>query len=71
MKTNYELADILRLYKNDFLAKNKIPKYKQKILKDIEKCRTEYFGGHKFQCKTCGHTVLRYNSCSNRHCPKC
>jgi hypothetical protein len=37
----------------------------------IEHCRTEVLGGHVDECSTCGHTTISYNSCRNRHCPKC
>src|SRR6516165_7174888 len=37
----------------------------------IEACRTAVLGGHVERCNDCGHTVISYNSCRNRHCPKC
>ena len=37
----------------------------------IERCRTAAFGGHVARCEDCAHTVIAYNSCRNRHCPKC
>ena len=42
-----------------------------KVMHAIEICRTEALGGHVDQCDTCGHQVISYNSCRNRHCPKC
>lgn len=42
-----------------------------KALRDIMNCRTAVLGGHVNECKECGHTVVRYNSCRNRHCPSC
>lgn len=71
MKPKFEVADILRRYGNAFFKHNDIPKYKRKILHDIEKCRTAYFGGHITECPDCGHREASYNSCRNRHCPKC
>ncbi len=71
MKTNFELADVLKQYGASFLAKETIPWYKQKVLRDIENCRTSVLGGHKYQCNECGEIAIRYNSCGNRHCPKC
>ena len=56
------------------------PQYKQsyapslqqaKAASDIMRCRTAALGGHTFECEECGHTVVRYNSCRNRHCPLC
>ena len=38
---------------------------------DILNCRTSKLGGHKYECEDCGHSVIRYNSCRNRHCPSC
>ena len=40
-----------------------------KAAKDIMSCRTSDLGGHAYECETCGHWVIRYNSCRNRHCP--
>ncbi|MDQ3024520.1 MAG: IS91 family transposase [bacterium] len=42
-----------------------------KVLKAIERCRTAALGGHRDQCDRCGHQAISYNSCRNRHCPKC
>src|ERR1017187_9322353 len=43
----------------------------QKVLLAIARCRTAVLGGHRDQCSHCGHSVISYNSCRNRHCPKC
>src|SRR4029077_3774543 len=37
----------------------------------IERCRTAALGGHVERCEKCSHTIIAYNSCRNRHCPKC
>lgn len=71
MKSKYELADILKLYGQEFKQKENLPLYKLKVLQDIEYCRTSYFGGHVDKCNDCGHIHISYNSCRNRHCPKC
>jgi len=42
-----------------------------KVMAAIESCRTAALGGHVAACQDCGHTVIAYNSCRNRHCPKC
>jgi hypothetical protein len=42
-----------------------------KVLSAIERCRTAALGGHRDQCDRCGHQAISYNSCRNRHCPKC
>jgi hypothetical protein len=42
-----------------------------KVMSAIEQCRSAALGGHVLQCKACEHTQVAYNSCRNRHCPKC
>jgi Putative transposase/Transposase zinc-binding domain len=42
-----------------------------KVMSAIERCRTAELGGHVLRCDDCAHTVIAYNSCRNRHCPKC
>ena len=42
-----------------------------KVMSAIERCRTAALGGHVTRCETCDHTEIAYNSCRNRHCPKC
>jgi putative transposase/transposase-like zinc-binding protein len=42
-----------------------------KVMSAIESCRTAALGGHVLRCEDCSHTVISYNSCRNRHCPKC
>ncbi|MEA3495681.1 MAG: IS91 family transposase [Bacteroidota bacterium] len=71
MKPKYEISDILDLYGFDFKKRENLPSYKIKVLENLEYCRTSYFGGHVEQCDDCGHLRISYNSCRNRHCPKC
>ena len=68
-----ELADIFRTHQKDFLARwNRVlSRHQRKALRDIQNCRTPALGGHLHQCDRCGHRVILYNSCRNRHCPKC
>jgi hypothetical protein len=42
-----------------------------KVMTAIERCRTAALGGHVMRCEECTHEVIAYNSCRNRHCPKC
>ena len=42
-----------------------------KVMSAIESCRTAALGGHVARCEDCAHTQIAYNSCRNRHCPKC
>ena len=43
----------------------------RRTMRAIETCRTSDLGGHVDECDACGHQVISYNSCRNRHCPKC
>lgn len=68
-----EVADIIRAAGNSFVEKyGKCLSWLQlKVLHAIECCRTAALGGHVDQCSQCGHRAISYNSCGNRHCPKC
>jgi hypothetical protein len=68
-----ELADIVQRYGDAYLARyGAVTSIAQRrALAAIAACRTAALGGHKSQCDHCGHEELSYNSCRNRHCPKC
>lgn len=66
-----ELAEIFRKYGEDYCRQQKLPAYILKAIEAIEKCRTAELGGHINKCDHCGHQTVFYNSCRNRHCPKC
>jgi hypothetical protein len=68
-----ELADVFRTHQSDFLKRwsRTLSRHQRKALRDIQNCRTAALGGHLHQCDRCGHRILLYNSCRNRHCPKC
>jgi hypothetical protein len=68
-----ELADIVRYAGQDFVERSRrwINGQHEKVLAAITRCRTAALGGHRDQCSGCGHTTISYNSCRNRHCPKC
>ena len=70
-KPLYELAQIIRDYGEDFKTKHTPLKQHLSVLSAIEKCRTATLGGHVDQCDHCAHVRISYNSCRNRHCPKC
>ena len=73
-KPPLEVADIIRAAGKDFIDKHRswITGLHRKVLSAIERCRTAALGGHRDRCCQCGHTVaISYNSCRNRHCPKC
>jgi hypothetical protein len=67
------MADIVRFAGQSFLEHSQrwINWQHQKILLAITRCRTAALGGHRDRCSDCGHTAISYNSCRNRHCPKC
>jgi hypothetical protein len=69
-----EVADILRAYSDRFLDRShaRISWPQHKVMRAIERCRTPALGKHRDQCTKCGHDFgFSFNSCRNRHCPKC
>lgn len=70
-RPRWEVADILRLHGEAFRRSHPLPVYQLKIMSAIERCRTAALGGHLEQCDICGFERPAYNSCRNRHCPKC
>jgi Putative transposase/Transposase zinc-binding domain len=66
-----ELADIVRLYGPAYRREHGLPLSHLKVLRAIEACRTAALGGHRESCAQCGFERFAYNSCRNRHCPKC
>jgi hypothetical protein len=69
----FEVADLIRSAGTAFLERNRQwLRWKHvKVLLAIARCRTAALGGHLDQCTRCGHRAISYNSCRNRHCPKC
>lgn len=65
--SSVEMADIFR----EVVSQLKASKAQWKVINDIMNCRTSVLGGHMYQCQDCGKEQPRYNSCRNRHCPKC
>src|SRR5271157_6597125 len=68
-----EVADIFRQYGHDYRVSRKMPLKQLRAMGAIEACRTSKLGGHRDKCDNdeCGHIEISYNSCRNRHCPKC
>jgi len=66
-----ELADIFRRYGEAFRQAHPLPRQQRRVMRAIETCRTPALGGHVEQCGHCQHIRVSYNSCRNRHCPKC
>jgi len=72
MKTDgIELADIFKQYAQQFRKIYSLPSGCTGIMNLIENCRTSALGSHILQCDNCGYKKISYNSCRNRHCPKC
>lgn len=68
---NLEVADIFRLYGEDFFKTHNLSFEQLKVMHQISICRTSALGGHIQRCDECGYEQNAYNSCRNRHCPKC
>jgi hypothetical protein len=68
-----EVADIFRDHGAAWRHANRghVSLAQMKVMSAIESCRTAALGGHVARCEDCAHTVVAYNSCRNRHCPKC
>jgi hypothetical protein len=68
-----EVADVFREHGDAFLDQhgNTLSREQRRVLHDIAACRTAELGGHVEECDRCGHQQIAYNSCRNRHCPKC
>ena len=68
-----EVDDIIRARGNRFIENNRSWLHWKhvKVLQAIARCRTAALGGHRDQCPQCGYQTISYNSCRNRHCPKC
>lgn len=74
MKNNnskLEVADVFHRYGETFRLNNKLSNSQLKVMRHIEACRTAELGGHVEQCSDCGFERISYNSCRDRHCPKC
>ena len=67
-----EVADILHAQGDAFVEQHPWLSVQQRsVLRAIARCRTAALGGHVDRCDACGHQAISYNSCRNRHCPKC
>src|ERR1700693_4873372 len=70
---NLEVADVFRRHGAGWRAANEghLNLAQRRVMTAIEICRTEALGGHVERCEDCAHVRIAYNSCRNRHCPKC
>src|SRR5438874_11651875 len=72
-RPSLEMADLVRGAGRNFIERNRswLNRLHLKVLTAIERCRTAALGGHLDECVRCGHRAISFNSCRNRHCPKC
>jgi len=66
-----EVADVVRAYAPEYLRTHPTSAEQRRVLRALAACRTAVLGGHVEQCDGCGYRRIAYNSCRNRHCPKC
>jgi hypothetical protein len=71
VRTKFELADAVSLFGACLFAKTTLTTLQIKVLGKITQCRTSALGGHEEVCENCGTVRYSYNSCGDRHCPKC
>ena len=71
MNKMIEIQDIFNQYGDEYRKNHKLPLHILKTMITIEACRTAELGGHVDECDECGHARISYNSCRDRHCPKC
>ncbi len=70
-RPRFEVADIVRAYGPEYLRTYPTTVAQRQVLRAIAACRTAALGGHVEQCEGCAYRRIAYNSCRNRHCPKC
>jgi len=66
-----EVAEIFRRFAAVYRQNNPLSDQAERVLRDLERCRTASLGGHLYHCQDCNRDVPLYNSCLNRHCPTC
>lgn len=66
-----ELGDVFSLFTKEYFSMHKVSLQQRRTVFAIENCRTSVLGGHIDKCDSCHHKRISYNSCRNRHCPKC
>jgi hypothetical protein len=67
----FDIADIVRDHRAALESVSSLSPQQKRVLTDIAQCRTAILGGHLDHCQDCGYERPSYNSCRNRHCPKC
>jgi len=73
MRPTLEVADIFRRHGDAFrmAQRDRLARAQRRVMAAVEACRTAVLGGHVERCEDCGEIRIAYNSCRNRHCPKC
>ena len=73
IRPRLEVAEVFREFTPAFLHRygDTISPDQRRVLGHVARCRTAELGGHVEECDRCGHRRIAYNSCCNRHCPKC
>ena len=71
MRQKIELTDVIRRFGKQLVAQENLSPEQVKALYHILQCRTAFLGGHEEVCTCCGEVRYSYNSCGDRHCPKC
>lgn len=70
-RATHEVADVIRLFGDALLRQGTISPAKGRVMRALTACRTAQLGGHVESCDSCDYQRIAYNSCRNRHCPKC
>ncbi len=70
-RSRFEVADVVRMHGDEYRRAHRPSVAQERVLGRIGACRTAALGGHVDECIDCGHTRVSYNSCRDRHCPKC
>lgn len=71
MRPAYELSEVIRQFLPKLEAKSGLLSHHKNTLELLRDCRSAAMGGHLDACDSCGNVRISYNSCRNRHCPKC
>jgi len=71
-KNTFEISDIFNKHFDQYLSKyGQLPRHHYDVANAIMCCQTDQLGGHIYKCDTCSNEITLFNSCRNRHCPKC
>lgn len=65
------MSEVFKRFADDYQRHHILSFEQQKLIRNIQECRTHVLGGHVTACSSCGHIKVHYNSCGNRHCPQC